>query len=78
MHKINTMKAYVYLLRTHQEFGSKLFSNLCKRKNTTSYTTQRFYQIKTDQFLRKSITSPDIRLNKPTLRIPHTQYYAIY
>ena len=42
IHKINTMKAYMCLLRIHQEFGSKFFGNLCKRRNTM----HGFYQIK--------------------------------
>lgn len=61
MHKINTMKACLYLLRIHQEFGSKLFSILFKRRNMISFTICRSHQITADQLLRKNRTSPDTR-----------------
>ena len=68
MHKINTIKAYTYLLRIHQEFGSQPSSNLCTRKNTTSYTIHRFHQIEADKSgpIVQDITSLDIKPNKPT------------
>ena len=49
IHKINTMKAYMCLLRIHQESGSNFFGNLCKRRNTM----HGFHQIKATNCLGK-------------------------
>ena len=65
IHKINTMKAHMCLLRIHQEFGSKFFGKLCKRRNTM----HRFHQIKAIN-CSGNIANPDIRSNRKTLKDP--------
>lgn len=77
MSRINTMKAYMYLPKIHQEFGSKLFSNLCEKRNMISYTIYSSHQLPADQLLWKNINGADIS-PKQALKILQMQCYAVH